>query len=110
MHTHNTLLFKVACMYLILTSSILKIIAISIQRAYTIKSNIPLMWTPDKLQGKSSHTFRDAEQCGIQLQEAITLWRSIKSIAFLAVIELLWVYELLCEFLQPKFYEYNFTS
>jgi len=51
--------------YLTSTSSQLKIVAISIQRAYT-KSNIPLMWTSHKVL-KSSHTFRDVEQCGIQL-------------------------------------------
>ena len=105
MHTHNTVI-QSGMHVLDIDIFNIENNSLSIQRPYTI----PLMWTPDKLQSKSSHTFREAEQCGIQLQEAITLWRSIKSIAFLAVIELLWVYELLCEFLQPKFYEYNFTS
>jgi hypothetical protein len=59
----------------------LKIVAISIKRAYT-KSNIPLMLTPDKLLAKSSHTFREAEQYGILITgdapKQSSGWGSIK--------------------------------
>lgn len=67
MHPRNNFLFKVAHLLDIDIFHIENSRHLNPANLYQVQYSM-LMWTSDVLQSnKSSHTFREAEQCGIQL-------------------------------------------